>query len=73
MRETVEIITCDVCRRNLADVNSPKLSGSGYLKITSSLGSEGGGASSSIVFNDLCCECTLELNHIINEFKKKNA
>jgi hypothetical protein len=70
-----EIVTCDICGRNLNDVNSEAGSGYGNLKFFWTMGAYGGGCSDTVLLADMCVECTekmrIAINQTIDENKNK--
>lgn len=63
----VMIKVCDICNRDLKMVDSAKFSGCGTLKFSYNLGGSLR-TSSTINFDDLCCECTQDIKATLDKY-----
>jgi hypothetical protein len=65
----LKVKVCDICMRELREVDSEKLSGFGSIHFYSDLGGSLR-ISGHIKFDDLCCECANEIKTVLDKYVK---
>jgi hypothetical protein len=71
MRRTIEIVTCDLCGREVNSVCKKELTGHGHVDFSYTLGVRQGGTCNQTKA-DLCCECTTEIKDMLHNLKNRN-
>jgi len=73
MRRTVEIVTCDLCGREVGSVCNHQLNGHGHVEFTYTLGGRNSNDTTNQTKADLCCECSTEIKDMLHNQKNRNG
>ena len=69
MKKVIKKVICDICNRDLDDVDKPWNHGVGALIFSMNAGGDGGGAYYSEKYDYICVECCKKLVKLL---KKQN-